>query len=886
VTFLFTDIEGSTRLWQQDEEAMRAAVARHDELLREVMAGHDGEVFSTMGDGMAAAFASAAAALAAAIAAQQALAVEQWPTNTPIRVRMGLHTGEAQLREGDYFGTAVNRAARLMAVGHGGQVLCSAATASLVEGEVPLVDLGEHRLRDLDRPLRVFQLGDAAFPPLRSLDSLPGNLPLQVTSLVGREGEIARIGEVLRSSRVVTLTGVGGVGKTRLALSVAADRGQSFADGRWLVELAPLTDDRDVVKAVAAGMGAPAADHDALLRYLLDRQVLLVLDNCEHLLDGVAGFVSSVVSKAPGVRFLATSREALGLDGEVVRRVPSLSLARPDSSVDEAMAAPAARLFVERAMAASDGFTISDENVGCVLEICAHLDGIPLAIELAATRVRVMPVDAIAARLDERFKILGGGSHRAHERHRTLQAAVAWSYDLCSDDERLVFRRLGVFPASFDLQAAEAAVGESRIGIVGCVLRLVERSLVMFEPDSGRYRLLETLRQFAVDRLGEAAETPAAAERHARYFLSLTELLAGHLQDSRYTQARLSLEAELDNLRSAANWCAEGGRFDALLALARWTFPFTRSCAPVDGARWYGRVLDEHESLGGQELVDVLGEAAYIVASRIGDWPRAIELTARSHTLAGADALRPSPWAFVADAALGTFRGDLAAAATAAGRALEEADVRGDIAAAVHAQGILAIGAAGVGDDRAGRAAALGAVRRAEESGNESLIAAAIFQAAVSLTIFTVAPDDRAALDLLVRHAHITVAGTEAMWLELVWAISSLGCGEPSIGHFQEAARMGDQFGSPQALDAALTGIALYLAEAGMQRESALLEGYVASSRYHVESPWGDRVRTRIDAALADYIDWATDRASGANMTRNEIKALVVNVATAHRAFE
>jgi class 3 adenylate cyclase len=366
VTFFFTDIVGSTRLWQADEGAMRAALSRHDELLRKAVADHDGVVFSSMGDGLAAAFSSASAAVASALTAQQLLEAEVWPTASPIRVRMGIHTGEAVARDGDYFGTVVNRTARLMAVGHGGQVLVSSATAEVLGVGVVLVDLGEHRLRDLDRPMRVFQVGEGRFPPLRSLDSFVGNLPLQLSSFVGREREIQRGVEALSLSRVVTLTGVGGVGKTRLALHLAAELLPGFRDGAWLVELASVRDPGRVADAVASVLGvtvrAGQGIEETLVELLRAKQLLMVLDNCEHLLDAVADFVGLIERSCGGVVVLATSRESLGLDGERVLGVPSLSAPDADAGLDAIVRSDAVSLFVQRAAGVDTEFALAADN--------------------------------------------------------------------------------------------------------------------------------------------------------------------------------------------------------------------------------------------------------------------------------------------------------------------------------------------------------------------------------------------------------------------------------------------------------------------------------------------------------------------------------------------
>src|SRR5579862_3133638 len=436
VTFLFTDIEGSTRLWEDSPSAMRDALERHDDIVQSAIAGHDGYLFSTGGDGFAAAFSRAGDAVAAGARAQAELGREPWPEQAQLRVRMAVHTGEVVERGGNYFGTPVNQAARLMAVAHGGQVLCSAVTAELVRAEVPLVDLGLHRLRDLSAPQRIFQVGTATFPSLETVDAVPTNLPIVRSELIGRSAEVAAVTKLLEQHRLVTLTGVGGVGKTRLAIGVAAAVAPQFVDGSWLVELAPLNDGAEVANAVAVALGAPVPEQSALVRYLSDRRLLLVLDNCEHLLGDVADLVDAVLEAGPDVHVLATSREPLGVEGEHIRLVPSLGVPPTDSDVDRAAEAAAVRLFVERGAAARDGFTLDAANVGAVVEICRHLDGLPLAIELAAARVRAMPPAEIARRLGERFRLLGGGSRRAHERHRTLFATVSWSHELLDDDER------------------------------------------------------------------------------------------------------------------------------------------------------------------------------------------------------------------------------------------------------------------------------------------------------------------------------------------------------------------------------------------------------------------------------------------------------------------
>ena len=421
VTFLFTDLEVSTRLWDQEPDVMRAALARHDELLREGVAAYGGRVVKGRGDGVHAVFATADAAVRAAIDCELALNAEPWTVSEPLRARMGIHTGVAELRDGDYFGSAVNRAARLEAIAHGGQILCSQATRELArdvlaEGVV-FVDLGEHRLRDLSCAERVFQVHapglPSGFAPLASVDAFPGNLPLQVSSLIGREREIERTVDALGAARVVTLTGVGGVGKTRLAYQVAAEVLPRFREGAWLVELAKVRDPDGVVDAFAAVFGITARAgqglEESLIEFLRTKQLLLVIDNCEHILGSVAELVETLERSCPGLVMLATSREGLGVDGEQMLVVPSLGAPARGADMDVIAAADSVQLFVERATAAKADFSLTEQNAESVVQVCRRLDGVPLAIELAAARVPAMSPSLLASRLDQRFRVLTGG---------------------------------------------------------------------------------------------------------------------------------------------------------------------------------------------------------------------------------------------------------------------------------------------------------------------------------------------------------------------------------------------------------------------------------------------------------------------------------------------
>ncbi|MEX1007414.1 MAG: adenylate/guanylate cyclase domain-containing protein [Acidimicrobiia bacterium] len=535
VTFLFTDIEGSTRLWEEHPDGMRAALAHHDELIRGAVEAQRGYVVKTTGDGVHAAFPTADDGVRAAIVAQRALAGQEWGETGELRVRMGLHTGAAEVRDGDYYGSSLNRAARLMGVAHGGQIVCSHATAdlardSLTEGVV-LTDLGDHRLRDLSRPERVFQIHApdlaGSFAPLRSVDSFPGNLPLQVSSFIGREQEIAQIVAALHEARVVTLTGVGGVGKTRLALQVAAEVLPRFREGAWLVELAPVRDPDGVVDAFAIVFGVtPRAGQrltDALVEFLATKQLLLVVDNCEHLLDPVADLVDEIGRSCPAVVVLATSREGLALVGERILAVPSLGAPPSGAELEAIVASDAVQLFVDRARGADAAFAVGRDNAEAVVRVCRRLDGVPLAIELAAARVSAMNPMELAAALDRRFEVLAGGRRGALKRQQTLRATIDWSYDLLDEPQQRLLARLAVFTGSCTREAAEAVCAGEPIDTRAAfelLAGLVDRSLVV--ADRGgldtRYRLLETIREYGEERLVEHDETAMLRYRHAHYF--------------------------------------------------------------------------------------------------------------------------------------------------------------------------------------------------------------------------------------------------------------------------------------------------------------------------------------------------------------------------------
>jgi predicted ATPase/class 3 adenylate cyclase len=564
VTFLFTDIEGSTRLWEQEQERMRPALARHDGLARAAVEDHHGVVVKMSGDGIHAAFDDPLDALNATLQLQLALADPEATHGIPLRVRCGLHAGVNERRDNDFFGPAVNRAARIMSAAHGGQTLVSEAVATLLRDRLPenvtLSDLGAVRLRDLESPERIYQVAHPAFrrefPALRSLEATPNNLPLQLTSFIGRERELAEVKELLATTRLLTLVGVGGIGKSRLSLQVAANAMDDFPDGVWLVELAPLTDGERVAQTVASVLGvkeeAGRSVIETLLKYVKDRQLLIVLDNCEHLAQACAELARQLLRTAPKLKVLASSREHLRTSGEQVYAVPTLSLPEAQRAVtsDALGEFEATRLFVERAASAQPAFKASDANAATIAGICRQLDGIPLAIELAAARVRGLSVEAIAARLNDRFRLLGGGDRAALPRQQTLRALIDWSYDLLSDPERITLRRLAVFAGGWTLEAAEAVIadrdGVRESDVVELLTGLAEKSLVTLEAVAGRYRLLDTIRRYAEERLEQSGETDSVHERHVGFYLALAERAKPELVGPQQVVwlSRLDLESE------------------------------------------------------------------------------------------------------------------------------------------------------------------------------------------------------------------------------------------------------------------------------------------------------------------------------------------------------
>jgi predicted ATPase/class 3 adenylate cyclase len=581
-TFLMTDIAGSTRLWEEQREAMVVALASHDALLRAAVENAGGTVFKTTGDGLLAAFERPGAAVRAAVAGQRALQDHPWPTKTPILVRMAIHAGDAEHRRDDYFGPSLNRVARVLAIGHGGQVLVSAAAAALVADDLPagatLLDRGEHHLKDLARAEHVYQLVAPglmdAFPALRS-GAAPTNLPADLTTFIGRSREAAEIRDLLGVHRFVTLVGVGGTGKTRLMLHVADELSGQYVDGAWLVELAPLREPDLVASEVARALGVQVAPAQpaigAVTDFLRSKDLLLLLDNCEHLIEAAAELVEHLLASCRTLHVLATSREALGVNGEAAYPVPSLALPETLDHVElEAIAATeAVSLFVERATTTLPSFRLDESNAASVVEICRRLDGIPLALELAAARANVMSAAEIAQGLGDRFRLLTGGRRTAVPRQQTLQALIDWSWDLLTEADQQLLRRLSVFTGGWSLEAAAGVagdaddpaappVGASRLETLDGLSRLVDRSLVVVtHADTTRYGMLETIRQYANDRLVASGEAVDRRTRHLARFRRLAADAAAGIAGPDMVPSLGRIEADLDNFRTALDWAYE-----------------------------------------------------------------------------------------------------------------------------------------------------------------------------------------------------------------------------------------------------------------------------------------------------------------------------------------
>jgi predicted ATPase/class 3 adenylate cyclase len=862
-TFLFTDIEGSTALLQRLRESLYAQVlADYRSLIRSGLTAHGGREVDTQGDGLFAVFPSPSACLAAAIDMQRALETYAWPGGEHVRVRMGIHTGEASQTATGLIGLDVHRAARVAAIGYGGQVLLSEAAATLVRDWIPagtaLKDLGFHRLKDLGRPEHIFQLQapglQAEFPPLRSLGNpaLPNNLPAQLSTFIGRTRELSEVRALVESLRMVTLTGAGGCGKTRLSLQVAAELLDGSGDGVWLVELAAVADPDAVPSAIAEALGiAPQAGRaalEALLDALAPQDLLIVLDNCEHLIDACAKIAHALLRRCPRVHLVATSREPLGINGETIYRVPSLSL---PASGEPASAAPessdAVALFVDRARAQGAGLTVNEETVPVIVSVCRRLDGLPLAIELAAARLRSLSLNGLHDRLDQRFRLLTGGSRTAMARQQTLRATVDWSYSLLNGTEQSLLRRLSVFAETFDLDAAEAVCGIGDIAVfdVAELLgALVDKSLVVAEPAGGalRYRLLETIRQFAAERLIETGEDEAAAvaAAHAQHYLSVAEAAAPHLRGPDQGHWSVRLDADHANLRRAALYASSvrGGTEQVLrlaVALDRYWIGHSRDW---DGLALLTPVLERPEArtdplLFGHALVDAaLFSRVSDIASALRYSEQAVELARQlddDRLLIEASAVLSSMCYFAGEAERGLLLGQ---------DAVERARSLGDDVLLAEALSGYLVCIDLVDPVRYGKLYDE-AIACTERSGDHLFAGFLHNNAGVHALRAGDIPAARAHLEAAVAHASQRNAATDnTVASNLGWVRRLDGDHDGARASFEDALRTSRRNGERFGIAYAVLGLACLAADAGEWSRACVLHGIAQAVLDLTGEPW------------------------------------------------
>ena len=862
LTFLFTDIEGSTALLRRlgDSDYGRV-LADHQALIRAALAAHGGKEVDTQGDAFFAVFSSPTACVAAVIEMQRALEARAWPGGEHVRVRMGVHTGEAATTAtGDLVGLHVHRAARVGAVAHGGQVLLSETAAALVRDSLPpgaaLRDLGAQRLKDLGRPEQIFQLDAAGlradFPPLRSLGNptLPNNLPAQLSAFIGRDREMSEVRALVESRRLVTLTGAGGSGKTRLALQVAAELLDGSGDGVWLAELAAVSDGDMVPTAISEALGIGEQPGRAVLDGLLDalafQSVLIVLDNCEHVIGACAKTADAILRHCPGVHLLVTSREPLGIGGEAIYRVPSLSLPDPD---DPAPASgDAVALLAERAREQGVDLAIDEETLPLMVSVCRRLDGLPLAIELAAARLRSLSLAGLRDRLDQRFRLLTGGSRTALARQQTLRATVDWSYSLLNPAEKSLLRLLSVFAESFDLDAVEGVCGGGDIeafDTADLLGSLVDKSLVVAEPagDAVRYRLLETIRQFAAERLVEAGDEAAAAgaAAHSQYFLALVEATAPHLEGPDQGRWFARLDADHANLRRAAEHAASDP--DGTTRVLR--------CGVALRGYWLARsrcrealglllpVLDRPEaradpSLFGAALVTVTGLAPLVdiaPARQYGD--QAVELARQL----GDDRLLADALGMLS--AMHFFAGEPDRGLALGREAVDRARPLGDDVLLGRSLMIYEMSSHLIEPTQSARLLAE-AIACSERSGNQLLRSHVHNNAAAHALSAGDVPAARAHLDQAAQAAQATGQESPAAAANLGWAQREEGNHDGARSSFEASLRIARRSGEQPIMACAILGLGCLAADLGDWGRSALLHGVAQAFLDRSGEPWQD----------------------------------------------
>ena len=921
-TFLLTDIEGSTRLWEEHPQAMGPALASHDRLLRAAIAQAGGSIVKTTGDGVLAVFEDPVAAVGAALIAQRLLRDEAWGPTGPLRVRMAVHAGAAETREGDFFGPALNRDARILAIGHGGQILLSAVAAVLTRERLPadveLLDRGSHRLRDLDRPEQVFQVAVAdlksEFPPLRSLSTRRSNLPVQLTSFVGRERELREVEDLIGRARLVTLIGTGGTGKTRLMIEVAGRVAGRFPDGAWIAELAPLGDPVQIAPEIARALGVPEQPGrpaaDLVVEFLASKDLLLLLDNAEHLIDGVAAIAGRLLAAGPGLRILTTSREALAVPGEAVLQVPSLScpgqhdgarLGGPAFTLPEAAATEAVRLFSERAGAVLPSFELTGGNVAAISEICRRLDGIPLAIELAAGRVSSMSPEEIALGLGDRFRLLTGGRRTAVPRQQTLHALIDWSWDLLTEDDQRLLRRLSIFAGGWTASAVASVAGEiataapgqrppgdgTNAGLIEALdglARLVDRSLVIVDRGpTTRYRMLETIRQYARERLIEAGEAAPIADRHLAFFSALAEAAAPELHGPAMVDWLDRLDADAENLGVALEWGLESAPEQAIrMCIAMLAYWRMRVASPDNQDRVVAAVGAARRILAGPPdpspdqrilVARLLGDAATIWAFAdaadvaIGWAEQAVELArATGDRTAVISALVGHALASIFSGARGDLRAwidEMLQLATDAGDWWTIATIAGGAAGGFSTL------------DPAGSEALLAvATSAARRSGNPYAIA--ITSMAAGRLFGTLGRLDEARRNLEEAITRFAEIGDErfvaACRSELAHAVRSAGLLDEAMSRYRETMPAWIRLGNRGAVAHELESIAFIAVAQGETVKAANLFGAAEVLRVVVSSPmtvaevdehasWVERLRAGGEPAVVDAA-WVAGRAT------------------------
>jgi predicted ATPase/class 3 adenylate cyclase len=862
LTFLFTDMEGSTALLRRlGESDYGRALADHQALIRAALAAHDGREVDTQGDAFFAVFSSPTACVTAVIEMQRALEVRAWPGGEHVRVRMGVHTGQAATTAtGGLVGLDVHRAARVGAIAYGGQVLLSETAAALVRDSLPpgaaLRDLGAQRLKDLGRPERIFQLDAAGlragFPPLRSLGNptLPNNLPAQLSAFIGRDREMSEVRALVESRRLVTLTGAGGSGKTRLALQVAAELLDGSGDGVWLAELAAVADGDAVPAAICQALGIGEQPGRAVLDGLLDalafQFVLIVLDNCEHLTGACAKTADAILRHCPRVHLLVTSREPLGIGGETIYRVPSLSL--PDPADPAPASCDAIALLAERAREQGVDLALDGDTLPLMVSVCRRLDGLPLAIELAAARLRSLSLAGLRDRLDQRFRLLTGGSRTALARQQTLRATVDWSYSLLNPAEKSLLRLLSVFAEGFDLDAVEGVCGGGDIeafDTAGLLGSLVDKSLVVAEPAGGalRYRLLETIRQFAAERLVEAGDetTAAAAAAHCQYFLALAEAAAPHLEGPEQGRWFARLDADHANLRRAIEHAASDP--DGTARVLR--------CGVALRGYWLARsrcreaiglllpVLERPEasadpSLFGAALVTVIGFAPLVdiaPARQYGN--QAVELARQL----GDDRLLADALGVLS--AMHFFAGEPDRGLPLAQEAVDRARQFGDDVLLGRSLMICLLSCNLIEPAQSERLLAE-AITYTERSGNQLLRSHLHNNAAVHALRAGDIPAARAHLEQAAQAARATGQENPAAAANLGWALREEGNPEEALSSFEASLRIGRRSGEQPVIACAILGLACLAADLGDWDRSAALHGVAQAFVDRSGEPWQD----------------------------------------------